>query len=215
MWDNSFDSCSGVPERYDLLFGRRKYFTKTCIMTRYSNWHATIQWLYDEHFDTLYRKAFHALFEKNKAADIVQEVFTRLLEKERPKMDRTEATKYMYTSFRNLLIDHIRRDTKFKQRDIENINPAKVSSSAHQEEDLVRMRSQEKKLPLPDADASIFRLAHIEKLSDQQIADKLQLKINVVRYSLVKSRKALEKILIKKHGYTREETKALLSRKKG
>ncbi len=183
-------------------------------MTRYSSWQETIQWLYNEHFDALYRKAFYALFEKNKAADIVQEVFARLLERERPEMDRTEAAGYLYTSFRNLLIDHIRRDTKWKHRDIEKVSQATVSSAAHQEEDLISARSREKTLPLPEAEANIFRLAHFDKLSDQQIADMLQLKINVVRYSLVKSRKALEKILIKKHGYTNKEIKTLLSRKK-
>lgn len=183
-------------------------------MTRYSSWQETIQWLYDEHFDALYRKAFHALFEKNKAADIVQEVFARLLEKERPQMDRTESAKYLYTCFRNLLIDNIRKDTKWKHKNIEKVSQAKISSAAHQEEDLVRKRSQERTLPLPEAEQNIFRMAYFDQLSDQQIADMLQLRINVVRYSLIKSRKALEKILIKKHGYNKKEVKALFSRKK-
>ncbi len=184
-------------------------------MAGYMNWKKTVEWLYHEHASTLHRRASGALFDRNKVPDLLQELFTRLLEKDRQLGSREEAEKYLYRAFRNLLIDYIQRDVKWKYANPSALEKQEVSTAAHQEDDLVRKRSMDRKLPLPDPDRGIFELAYFEGKKDEEIAELFALKISTVRYCLNKSRKILTEILTGSQGLSRSEVKAYFSRKKG
>jgi RNA polymerase sigma factor (sigma-70 family) len=118
-------------------------------------WTETVEWLYEKHFNGLHRRAYRTLFDKNKAADVIQEVFTRLLEQDRRFADKTEAEKFLFTSFRNLLIDHIRRDMRWKYEEIPETGSDCLVAAPHQEEDLVMERTRGKELPLPESERGI------------------------------------------------------------
>jgi len=178
-------------------------------------WKQTVESLYFEHSTALHRKATAALWDRNKAPDLVQEVFEKMLRAERTFPSKVDAEKYMYTAFRHLLIDYIRKDTRWRFDELDEANPAGLSRKAHQEEDLVKERLDAEAIPLPNPEKSVFIMAYFDKMTDQEIAEKLNQDLNTIRYCLVKSRKGLEKILVQKYGYSKETVKAFFSRKKG
>jgi DNA-directed RNA polymerase specialized sigma24 family protein len=57
-------------------------------------------------------------------------------------------------------------------------------------------------------------LAYFEKLTDEEIAARLGIKLSTVRYILKKSRTALRDILARNGGVTERELDALFSRAK-
>jgi RNA polymerase sigma-70 factor (ECF subfamily) len=184
-------------------------------MAGYMNWKKTVEWLYHKHAPSLHRRAGSVLFDRNKVPDLLQELFTRLLEKDRQMNSREEAEKYLFRAFRNLLIDYVQRDVKWKYADLSTLEHPDLATKAHQEEDLVKERSKDKKLPLPDPDRGIFELAYFEGKKDVEIAEMFGLKISTVRYCLNKSRKILTEILAGSQGLSSSEIKSYFSRRKG
>ena len=78
-----------------------------------TSWKDTVEWLYEKHFNKLHGMAFRKLADKSKVRDVVQEVFKRLLSKERQFDSEESAEKFLYRSFKNLLC------TRFPSIDVE------------------------------------------------------------------------------------------------
>jgi RNA polymerase sigma-70 factor (ECF subfamily) len=184
-------------------------------MKRSTQWKDLVTRLYDGHFRVLLRRAHRSLRDKNRAADLVQQLFVRMLEKERSFASEDEAEKFLYASFHNLLVDHIRTEVRWKYQDLDGDTAEPLSTRAHQEDDLVRKRLGERELPLPGRQKRVFEMAYIEGRSDAEIAEQLGMNIHTLQRSLVNSRRILERIMVSKHDYTKSELKTLFTRRRG
>lgn len=138
-----------------------------------------------------------------------------MLEEERRFESEEEAEKFLYASFHNLLIDRVRMEVRWRVRDLEAAGGRRMTTAAHQEDDLIRERLSGRELPLPERERNVFEMAYFQGKSDREIADELQLNIHTVQRRLVRSRKALERIMVLRHGYSMERVKTLFSRSKG
>lgn len=184
-------------------------------MKRSTQWKAVVARLYEGHFRILLRRAHRSLREKNRAADLVQHLFVRMLEEERSFGNEDEAEKFLYASFHNLLVDYVRAEIRWKYQDLETTAQKSTATSAHQENDLIRERLSGKALPLPDGQRRVFEMAYFKGLSDREIAERLGMNIYTLQRSLVRSRKILERIMVARYGYSKSELKTLFSRRRG
>ena len=184
-------------------------------MKRSTQWKAEVARLYDGHFRVLLRRAHRSLRDKSRAADLVQHLFTRMLEEERHFGSGDEAEKFLYASFHNLLVDYIRAGIRWKYRELEAAPETRTATGAHQEDDLVRERLREKELPLPEGQRRVFELAYFRGLSDAEISERLGMNIHTLQRSLVRSRKLLERMMTTKYGYSKSQLKALFTRRRG
>lgn len=183
-------------------------------MTRYPVWKQNVEQLYSDHFNTLYGMAIRSLNDRNQARDVIQEAFVKLLGSHRTFETDEDATRFLFCTLRNLLIDRMRMDARWKYKDLDGVQPARLSTGAHQEDDLVTSRLEGRPLPLPHPQRSIFELAYFEKLKDEEIADRLEMKVTTVRYCLKKARSAIREILIENGTVNHRELEAFFSRAK-
>jgi len=183
-------------------------------MARYPVWKQRVEQLYEEHFNTLYRMALRSLNDRSQTRDVIQEAFVKLLSSDRSFKTDDDAARYLFCTLRNLLIDRMRRDMRWKYRDLDNVRPERMSSRPRQEDDLVAQRLEGRRLPLSQPDRGIFEMAYFEKMTDEEIADTLGLKITTVRYCLKKARRAIRQLLAANDRLTEKELNAFFSRAK-
>ena len=183
-------------------------------MARYPVWKQRVESLYEAHFNTLYRMALRSLSDRSLARDAIQEAFVRLLGSNRRFETDDDAARFLFRTFRNLLIDRMRQTMRWKYQDLDGLRPERLSTEPGQEEELVASRLEGRKVPLPEPDRGIFELAYFEKLTDEEIAGRLELKISTVRYCLKKARKAIREMLVKNSAISERELEALFSRAK-
>ncbi len=184
-------------------------------MKRSTQWKAVVARLYDGHFRILLRRAHRSLREKNRAADLVQHLFVRMLEEERRFGSEDEAEKFLYASFHNLLVDYVRAEIRWKYKDLDSETEVPLATEARQEDDLIRERLSRKRLPLPEGQQRVFEMAYFEGCSDSEIAERLKMNIYTLQRSLVRSRKLLERILVARYGYSAAQMKTLFRRRRG
>lgn len=199
------------------MAGRSRFSTRFYqfwIMARYPVWKQRVEQLYGEHFNMLYGMAMRSLNDRSQARDAIQEAFVKLLGSHRNFDTDDDASRFLFRTFRNLLIDRMRRDMRWKYQDLDGVRPGQLSTGAHQEDDLVSGRMEGRKVPLPQPKRGIFELAYFQKKTDQEIAAQLELKITTVRYCLKKARKAIRGMLIKNGNVTERELEAFFSRAK-
>jgi RNA polymerase sigma-70 factor (ECF subfamily) len=183
-------------------------------MTRLSVRKQRVERLYGVHFNTLYGMAMKSLRDRSQARDVIQESFVKLLGTEQRFATDEDAARYLFRTLRNLLIDEMRRSRRWKYQDLDSLQAERLSAGPRQEEDLVAGRLKNRTIPLPHPERGIFQLAYFEKLTDEEIAARLGIKLSTVRYILKKSRTALRDILARNGGVTERELDALFSRAK-
>jgi RNA polymerase sigma-70 factor (ECF subfamily) len=175
-------------------------------------WSETVERLYNKHFDALHRIAWRCLSDRNTVRDVIQEIFTRLLEGRRRFATLEDAERYLFRSFKNLLIDKARSRARWRYVELDRANERLITSGAVQEDELVNRRIEGKSLPLPEPDRGIFALAYFEKKTDEEIASQLNLKLSTIRYRLRKARQAITHILVEEHHFGQKEIAHLFSR---
>lgn len=183
-------------------------------MARYPVWKQRVESLYEEHFNTLHRIALRSLSDRSLARDAIQEAFVKLLGSDRNFGTDDDAARFLFRTFRNLLIDKMRLTMRWKYQDLDGIPADRLSNSPDQEEELVSSRLEGQKVPLPQPERGIFELAYFEKLTDEEIARQLDIKITTVRYCLKKARKAIREILVNNNATSEKELDAFFSRAK-
>jgi RNA polymerase sigma-70 factor (ECF subfamily) len=183
-------------------------------MARYPVWKQRVEHLYGEHFDALYRMARRSLVDRNEARDVIQEAFVKLLGSKQSFATDDDISRFLFRTFRNLLIDRMRREMRWKYRELDNLRAERLSAGPRQEDDLVASRLKNCKVPLPQPDLGVFEMAYFEKLTDEEIAERLEMKITTVRYLLKKSRKAIRELLADSGSLTEKELETLFSRVK-
>jgi len=183
-------------------------------MARYPVWKQRIEHLYGMHFDMLYRMARRSLADRSQARDVIQEAFVKLLGAKQRFATDDDISRFLFRTFRNLLIDRMRREMRWKYQELDNLRAERLTTRPRQEDDLVASRLDGRKVPLPQPDLGVFEMAYFEKMTDEEIAERLEMKITTVRYVLKKSRKAIRELLAATGSVSEKELEALFSRAK-
>ena len=70
----------------------------------------SISWLYDEYYRILVTMSFQMTKSLEESEDIVQELFTRILEEELTFENEAHIRSFLYSSVRNLTINYLRHN---------------------------------------------------------------------------------------------------------
>jgi len=183
-------------------------------MKKVDHWKDTVETLYRKHFDVLHRIAWRCLSDRTMVRDVIQEIFIRLLKTDCHFETVEDTERYLFRSFKNLLIDKARSRARWQYVELDQADEKLSTAGTMQEEQLVSKRIKGKQLPLPQPDRGIFEMAYFQKLSDVEIAGRLNMKLSTIRYRLRLARQKITSILSERYHYGQREIAQLLSRSK-
>ncbi|TKG95596.1 RNA polymerase sigma-70 factor [Puteibacter caeruleilacunae] len=160
-------------------------------MTNYSS----ISSAFKNHYPSLILYAVKWVKDEDLAKDLVQAVFVKLLEKSERIMI-IDYRPYLYKSVRNQCIEHLRKNSpKDNIEDIDHSTIAYFSDPIEQSEFEAYVFGLIDKLP--PATKRIFKLNRFDGLSNQEIADHLQISKRTVELQISNALKLLRKELFK------------------
>lgn len=160
-------------------------------------------YFFQHNYQTLCYFAFCILKDKHLAEDIVQNIFTRLLNTPESFNSEDHLKRFLYKSIKNECINELKKNTT------RNEILEKMASSIIDENDsdishlIVRAEVYSEIINainnLPSKCGEIFKLAYIEHLDNDEIAKKLAISINTVKVQKNNAKKTLRENL--KHLY--------------
>ena len=151
--------------------------------------------IYDKYHNRLYGIAFKYLKSKELAEDAVHDVFIKLWN-HRKKLDQKGSLKgFLFTSMKNHVLNMIRdrkREVK-KNKKYATLKPVKINNI----ESKITLNTYQKVFrdgltKLSDGKREIFKLKMNKGLSNQKIADKLDISINTVKSQYYKASKFIK-----------------------
>lgn len=162
-------------------------------------------------FKELYRKYIHKLFAYTLrtakspalAEDVVHDVFVTIWEK-RDQIDPEQSFQaYLFTIARNHLLNFIKREAHKKDIIDQMIgNTVPVQSESTQERVLYNESHRlfrEAIEQLPDRRKEVFQLCHLDGLTYEEAADRLDITSSTVNTQMVKARKFIREYLTEKN----------------
>jgi RNA polymerase sigma-70 factor, ECF subfamily len=151
--------------------------------------------LFEEHYVLVYRTAYGVTGRVEDAEDVVQTIFLRLLQRERPRDFLKNPRGYLYRAAVNLSLTIVqsrrRRALTEESEDLAASIPARVSSRA---EELHRKLYEAIARLRPKA-AAIVILRYLHNCSDAEIAKMLGTSRGVIAVTLYRSRAHLKALL--------------------
>ncbi|RKO71300.1 RNA polymerase sigma-70 factor [Sphingobacterium puteale] len=149
--------------------------------------------------DKVYKYALLHVKEKDTAADLVQEAFSRIWNKWKELDETRNPQSYLYTVVKNLVFDELRKQKVRFQFNLAGIDATTLVDNSNEEsirfKDLERVY-REAIQKLPKARLEIFLLSKEEFLDNQEIADRLGISVNTVRDQLVKGNKFVRQYIL-------------------
>ncbi|WP_298549022.1 RNA polymerase sigma-70 factor [uncultured Aquimarina sp.] len=155
--------------------------------------------VFKEYFKPLTLYASSYVNDVDIAKDITQDVFIKLYEKRQILQIHTSLKSYLYTSVRNRCLDHIKLH---KIRELHKIQIYNSISENVEEESTEVMQSElQAKInvaiaSLPDRNREIFRLNRIDGLTNQEIADELNLSKRTVETHISNALKKIKEMIL-------------------
>ncbi len=134
--------------------------------------------------------------EQSLAEDVTQECFIRAYNRLSSFEGRSSFYTWVWRIAHNLAIDMLKKERNFSEIDEEQL-PGKTENSDESLQALVQL--------LPNKHQRVFHLFYIDKLSQKEIAEKLNLPYGTVRSRLYYARKKLKQFQSKVLGKTRNE----------
>ena len=151
--------------------------------------------IFQEHYVLVYRTAYGVTGRVEDAEDVVQTIFLRMLQRERPRDFLKNPRGYLYRAAVNLSLTIVqsrrRRELIEESEDLAASIPARVSSRA---EELHRQLYEAIAQLKPKA-ASIVILRYLHNCSDVEIAKMLGTSRGVIAVTLYRTRAHLKKLL--------------------
>ncbi|WP_104385381.1 RNA polymerase sigma factor [Sphingobacterium sp. HMA12] len=149
--------------------------------------------------DKVYKYALLHLKEENAAADLVQEVFSRIWNKWRELDETRNPQSYLYTVAKNLVFDELRKQKVRFQFNLDGIDASALVDNSNEES--IRFKDLERVYreaigKLPKARLEIFLLSKEEFLDNHEIAERLGISVNTVRDQLVKGNKFVRQYIL-------------------
>lgn len=152
----------------------------------------SISWLYDEYYRILVTMSFQMTKSLEESEDIVQELFTKILEEELTFENEAHIRSFLYSSVRNLTINYLRHN----QARLNHENYVKSHSSPindddepfHKEEIYRQLYQYIDALPKSQRD--VFVLA-MQGKKNYEIAEQLNISVNTVKTLKARGKKKL------------------------
>ncbi len=145
--------------------------------------------MYEQRREALVDFAAAVVARRDVAEDLVQELFTRLWERSADLSNVNEG--YLFTSVRNAAIDYLRR-TEQEERCMNELDRTEEDTSEWEEqldEEVMNLLFQEIDR-LPERCREIF-LLHLDGLSNDEIAERLELSVLTVK---TQKKRAMKKL---------------------
>jgi RNA polymerase sigma-70 factor (ECF subfamily) len=151
--------------------------------------------IFREHYVLVYRTAYGVTGRVEDAEDVVQTIFLRLLQRERPRDFLKNPKGYLYRAAVNLSLTIVksrrRRALTEESEDLAASVPARASSRAEE----LHRQLYEAIAQLKPKTAAILILRYLHNSSDAEIAKLLGTSRGVIAVTLYRSRAQLKKLL--------------------
>jgi RNA polymerase sigma-70 factor (ECF subfamily) len=140
--------------------------------------------VYNRYHKQLYVLAYTYLKDKDMAEDSIQHVFTRLWEFREDIAIKVSLKNFLYTITKNYILNLIRNENTIVRKNYELAQTAEIYEdnllSIIEQKELMSVFRQALAM-LPEQKRQVCLLKMDEKLSNQEIADKMQISINTVK----------------------------------
>lgn len=150
--------------------------------------------LYNEYSKQVYSLSFKYLYNRELAEDVVQNVFFKIWEKRKDIDETRPFNRYLFTILKNDLLNVLRDRDKEIFRISDNLNLLNSLANESEEPDLDedQLRLVRKAIEqLSPQKRKIVELKISGKYSNQEIADKLNLSINTIKFQYSQALKEL------------------------
>jgi RNA polymerase sigma-70 factor (ECF subfamily) len=144
--------------------------------------------LYFEYHPVLFRVAMYVLKDEAEAEDVVQETFLKLWKLNDHK-EITNLKAYLISMTRNACLDQIRSSDKEREKILE-LKHEVTDEEAPEQEDSIRKALEEAVSQLPPKCRLIFSLSRFEGLSNEEIAEYLDISKRTVETQISLALKA-------------------------
>ncbi|MFL9485552.1 RNA polymerase sigma-70 factor [Chitinophagaceae bacterium LWZ2-11] len=156
------------------------------------------QLLFEQFYNPLCKYAFSYIKRSEICEDIVQDVFARIWENRKDLIKSDAIRYYLFTAVRNNCLTHLTREQRMA---FEGLNENELSEHDHYGENGIELSDSESVnyqalleegiAQLPAKCKEIFLLNRMGHLSNQQIADELNVSVKTVNNQLWKAMKML------------------------
>jgi RNA polymerase sigma-70 factor (ECF subfamily) len=156
------------------------------------------KWIFDIYYRPLTLFALKYVGNIEESKEIVQEFFIRLWSRHDKIVFGFSIKAYLYQSVRNACLNHIESKKVFERKtrdylppEISNDDPFEKMAAAEQEERLMSAIDQ-----LPDKCRQIFLMSRMQNLSNQDIANQLNLSVKTIEGQITIALKRLRDIIV-------------------
>jgi RNA polymerase sigma-70 factor (ECF subfamily) len=156
------------------------------------------KFIFDQYYRPLTLFALKYIGDVEEAKEIVQEFFIRFWSRHGDWQIRFSLKMYLYQGVRNAALNYIEANKVAQRRMKDYSNPQFTNDNALEnmlvaEQEEMLMQAMDR---LPEKCKEIFFMSRMEKLSNQAIADKLQLSVKTVEAQITIALKRLRDLLI-------------------
>ncbi|NDV95332.1 RNA polymerase sigma-70 factor [Dysgonomonas sp. 521] len=140
--------------------------------------------IYNKYHKQLYVLAYTYLKDRDMAEDAIQHIFTKLWEFREDVSIKVSLKNFLYTITKNYILNQIRNENTIIKKNYELAQTAEIY-----QDDLLNTIEQKELMTifrqalaaLPEQKRQVCLLKMDEKMSNQEIADKMQISINTVK----------------------------------
>ncbi len=150
--------------------------------------------LFDRHWERLYAIAWRLLNDSEAAKDVVQEVFLNLWER-RSTLEVQNAAAYLSRAAKFKALNHLRDHPSDRLRSLEEAVEQSTGESAPLDLSDLQLELSDALNGLPERCRQVFLLSREEQLSNQEIAEQLNLSQRTVETHISNALKHLRKHL--------------------
>lgn len=156
----------------------------------YTNLKDAFRRIYEEHYASLIRFAEGYVGRRDEAEDLVQEVFTGLLERQPRFLSKAALNAWLYTAVRHAALDHLKHrdvEARYAENFLADREFARPDTRRDEEVMDIVFRAID---TLPERCREIF-LMHLDGLSNEAIAAELGLSVHTVKTQKKKAMRLL------------------------
>ena len=157
--------------------------------------------------DKLYRYALSIIRDRSEAEDIIQDVLLRLWDKKKELTQIENLEAYCYRATRNLTLDRLSMKAFRKTETLDLNSNTLIETTTPQTlyenretASIIEQCIEE----LSETQKSVFQLREMEGMSYREIADNLDLSLEIVKVSLFRARNNIKDALSKKDSFIKE-----------
>jgi len=151
--------------------------------------------LFEEHYELVYCTAYGVTGRVEDAEDVVQTIFLRLLQRDRPPDALANPRGYFYRAAVNQALSLVRSRQRRERSEVSEEVAGSVPARASTRAEELHRRLYEAIAQLNPKAASIVILRYLHNYSDREIAKLLGTSRGVIAVSLYRSRGRLKKLL--------------------